>query len=46
MVEDVYYILEINSNILSMCQLIEKEFETFMKKRIPHLKDSRGRAIA
>jgi hypothetical protein len=46
MVEDVYYILEIKSNILSVGQLMEKEFEIFMKKMTLHLKDSRGRAIA
>jgi hypothetical protein len=46
MIEDVYYILEIKSNILSMGQLMEKEFEIFIKKRTIHLKDSRGRAIA
>jgi hypothetical protein len=41
MVEDVYYILEIKSNILSVGQLMEKRFEIFMKKRTLHLKDSR-----
>jgi hypothetical protein len=46
MIEDVYYILEINSNILSMDQLMKKRFEIFVKKRTLYLKDSRGRAIA
>jgi hypothetical protein len=46
MVEDVYYIPEINNNILSVGQLMEKGFEIFMKKRTLHLKDSRGRVIA
>jgi GAG-pre-integrase domain len=46
MVENVYYIPEIKSNILSVSQLMEKGFEIFMKKRTLHLKDSRGRAIA
>jgi hypothetical protein len=46
MVEDVYYISEIKSNILSMGQLMEKRFEIFMNKRTLYLKDSRGRTIA
>jgi hypothetical protein len=46
MVEDVYYIPEIKSNILSMGQLMEKGFKIFMKKMTLHLKYSRGRAIA
>jgi hypothetical protein len=46
MVEDVYYISKIKSNILSVGQLMKKGFEIFMKKRTLHLKDSRGRAIA
>jgi aspartyl/asparaginyl-tRNA synthetase len=46
MVEDVYYISEIKSNILSVGQLMEKGFEIFTKKRTLHLKDSRRRAIA
>jgi hypothetical protein len=46
MVENVYYILEIKSNILSVGQLMEKGFEIFMKKRTLHMKDSRERAIA
>jgi hypothetical protein len=46
MVEDVYYILEIKSNILSVGQLMEKGFKIFMKKKTLHLKDSRERAIA
>jgi hypothetical protein len=46
MIEDVYYILEITSNILSVGQLMEKGFEIFMKKITLHLKDSRGRVIA
>jgi hypothetical protein len=46
MVEDIYYIPKIKSNILSVGQLLEKGFKIFMKKRTLHLKDSRGRAIA
>jgi hypothetical protein len=45
MIKEVYYILEITSNILSVGQLMEKEFEIFMKKRILHLKDNQGKAI-
>jgi hypothetical protein len=33
MVEDVYYISEINNNILSVGQLMKKMFEIFMKKK-------------
>jgi hypothetical protein len=46
MVEDVYYISEIKSNILGMGQLMKKGFEIFMKKKTLQLKDNRGRAIA
>jgi hypothetical protein len=46
MVENIYYIPEIKSNILSVGQLMEKWFEIFIKKRTLILKDSRGRAIA
>jgi hypothetical protein len=45
MIKEVYYILEITSNILSVGRLMEKEFEIFMKKRILHLKDNQGKAI-
>jgi hypothetical protein len=46
MVEDIYYILEIKKNILSVAQLMKKGFEILMKKITLYLKDSRGRAIA
>jgi hypothetical protein len=45
MVEDVYYISEIKSNILSVSLLMKKWFKIFMKKRTLHLKDNRGRVI-
>jgi hypothetical protein len=46
MIEAIYYISKIKSNILSMDQLMEKGFEIFMKKRTLHLRDSRGITIA
>jgi hypothetical protein len=46
MIEAIYYISKIKSNILSMDQLMEKGFEIFMKKRTLHLRDSRGKTIA
>jgi hypothetical protein len=46
MIENVYFILEIKSNILSVRQLMEKGFEIFMKNRTLHLKDKQERQIA
>ena len=45
-VENVYYIPEMRSNILSIGQLLEKGFTVYMKDMTLHLKDKRGRAIA
>jgi hypothetical protein len=39
MVEEVYYISKIKSNILSVGQLMEKGFKIFMKKKTLYLKD-------
>jgi hypothetical protein len=45
MIEDVYFIPEMKSNILSMGQLMEKGFEIFMKNQTLHLKNKKGRQI-
>jgi predicted nucleic acid-binding protein len=45
LVEEVYYISEIKSNILSVDQLMEFFFEIFMNKRTLYLKDNRGKTI-
>jgi len=37
--EDVYYVLDLKNNILSMGQLLEKGYPVFMKDRILHMKD-------
>jgi hypothetical protein len=39
MIEDVYFISEMKSTILSVGQLMEKGFEIFMKNQTLHLKD-------
>jgi hypothetical protein len=39
MIEDVYFILKMKNNILSMGQLMEKGFKIFMKNETLHLKD-------
>jgi len=44
--EDVYYVPDSKNNILSMGQLLEKGYSTFMKDRILHLKDKTGRVLA
>jgi hypothetical protein len=46
MIEDVYFIPKMKSNILSVRQLMEKGFEIFMKNWTLHLKDKQGRQIA
>jgi hypothetical protein len=46
MIENVYYILEIKNNILSVDQLMENGFKIFMKKNILHLKNNQGSVIA
>jgi hypothetical protein len=45
MIEDVYFIPKMKSNILSVRQLMEKGFEIFMKNWTLHLKDKQGRQI-
>jgi hypothetical protein len=46
MVENVYFIPEIKSNVLSVGQLMEKGFEIFVKNQTLHLKDKQGREIS
>ena len=41
-IEDVYYVHDLKSNILSMEQLLEKGCSVFMKDRILHSKDKNG----
>jgi hypothetical protein len=43
MIEDVYFIPEMKSNVLSVGQLMEKGFEIFMKNQTLHIKDKQGR---
>ena len=45
-IEDVYYVPDMKSNILSMGQLLEKGYSIFMKDRMLHLKDKGGRLLA
>ena len=45
-IEDVYYVPDMKSNIISMGQLLEKGYSVFMEDRMLHLKDKRGRLIA
>jgi hypothetical protein len=46
MIEGVYYVPDLKSNILSMGQLMEKGYSVFMKDRMMHLKDKGGRTLA
>jgi GAG-pre-integrase domain len=45
-IENMYYVPDMKSNIMSMGQLMEKGYSVFMKDRMTHLKDKRGRSIA
>ncbi|XP_020271910.1 golgin subfamily A member 3-like [Asparagus officinalis] len=45
-IENVYYVPDLKSNILSMGQLLEKGYSVFMKDRMLHLKDKKGRLLA
>ncbi|KAJ3692026.1 hypothetical protein LUZ60_012376 [Juncus effusus] len=45
-IEDVYYVPNLKSNILSMGQLMEKGYSVFMKNRVLQLKDNQGRLVA
>jgi len=39
--KDFYYVPDLKNNILSMAQLLEKGYSTFMKDQILHLKDKK-----
>ncbi|KAI5387949.1 hypothetical protein KIW84_073876 [Lathyrus oleraceus] len=45
-IEDVYYVPNLKTNILSLGQLTEKGYSILMKERILHLKDELGHLIA
>jgi hypothetical protein len=45
-IQDVYYVSDLKTNILSMGQLMEKGYSVLMKDRILHLKDKKGRLVA
>lgn len=45
-IEDVYYVPDLKSNILSMGQLMEKGYSVFMKNQVLQLKDNRGQLVA
>jgi hypothetical protein len=41
LIEDVYHVPDLKSNILSMGQLFEKGYSIFMKDQMLHLKDKK-----
>ncbi|KAI5410118.1 hypothetical protein KIW84_055560 [Lathyrus oleraceus] len=45
-IQDVYYVPNLKTNILSLGQLTEKGYSILMKERILHLKDKLGHLIA
>ncbi len=45
-IEDVYYVPDLKSNILSMGQLMEKGYSVLMKDRMLQLKDKQGQSVA
>jgi len=45
-IRDVYYVLDLKSNILSMGQLMEKGYSVLIKDRVLYLKDKLDRLIA
>ncbi|XP_020271911.1 outer dense fiber protein 2-like [Asparagus officinalis] len=45
-IENVYYVPDLKSNILSMGQLLEKGYSVFIKDRMLHLKDKKSRLLA
>lgn len=45
-IQDVYYVPNIKTNILSLGQLTEKGYSIFLKDRLLHLKDKQGRLVA
>jgi len=44
--QDVYYVPDLKTNILSMRQLTEKGYSIFLKDRLLHLKNKQGRLVA
>ena len=44
-IQDVYYIPNLKTNILSMRQFTEKGYSIFLKDRLLHLKDKQGRLL-
>ena len=45
-IQDVYYVPDLKTNILSMGQLTEKGYSIFLKDFLLHLKDKKGRLVA
>ncbi|KAK8362671.1 hypothetical protein V6Z12_A03G116100 [Gossypium hirsutum] len=45
-IQDMYYVPDLKSNILSMGQLMEKGYSVLMKDRVLHLKDKQGHLVA
>ncbi|KAK7379718.1 hypothetical protein VNO78_34408 [Psophocarpus tetragonolobus] len=45
-IQDVYYVPDLKSNILSIGQLMVKGYMVLMKDRVLHLKDKHGRLVA
>ncbi|KAE8671027.1 hypothetical protein F3Y22_tig00112000pilonHSYRG00251 [Hibiscus syriacus] len=45
-IQDVFYVPDLKTNILSMGQLTEKGYSALLKDRILHLKDKQGRIVA
>jgi GAG-pre-integrase domain len=44
-IQDVYYVPDLKTNILSMGQLMEKGYSVLMKDRVLHLKDKQWRLV-
>ncbi|PKU61775.1 Retrovirus-related Pol polyprotein from transposon TNT 1-94 [Dendrobium catenatum] len=45
LIENVYFVPDLKSNILSMGQLMEKGYSVFMKDEVLQLKDKKGRLV-
>ena len=45
-IENVYYVPDLKSNIFSTWQLLEKGYSVYIKDRMLHLKDKKGRLLA
>ena len=44
-IQDVYYVPDLKTNILSVGHLTEKGYSIFLKDRLLHLKDKQGRFL-